>query len=230
MANCYGSLQVCAIRVARLETSGAPDNGAGNGYVSDALISLQVGVELTTGDDLEQKNGCGAICQSFKDCDRIKRLTFTMNLCQLDAELIELLTGATLLQDLPGTGEAIGWMFPAVDAACPDGVSLEVWTKAWDGSEQATPTYLSNAAGYWHWVFPRTKWVMGQVTMENGIMVVPVTGFGEENSSITADGPFNDWPVEVANQGGITRVGGVFLDDELPTASCGYISVTSTAS
>lgn len=221
---CFGSLQACAIRLAKITAAGAPDVGASNGYVSDALISLQVSVELTEGDEFEQKNGCGAICQTFKDCDRIKRLSLSMDLCQLDANLIEFLTDADLFSS---GGNPIGWQFPSVTAACPNGVSLEVWTKAWDGTEQAVPTFTDPDAAYWHWVFPRTKWTMGNITMDNSIMVVPVTGFAEENSSITANGPFNDWPEAVANAGGVTRVGGVFLDASIPTAACAAISVPS---
>jgi hypothetical protein len=219
MANptCFASLQACALRVARLSAAGAPESGAENGYVSEAIIDLTVAVELTEGDEFEVKNGCGVICATFKDVDRIKRLNLTLNLCQLDFYLIDFLTEGGLIES---GGLPVGFEYPSVTAAAQNGVSLEVWTKAWDGTEQAVPAFTSPNAAYNHWVFPKTKWVLGDITMENDLMVVPVTGFGEENSQITANGPFNDWPAAVANHGGITRVGGVFYDDTLPTATC----------
>jgi hypothetical protein len=223
---CYGSLQACLIRVSKLTTAGAPSNAAANtnAYVSDAIVSLQVAVSLQQGDDISQKNGCGALKQSFKDCDKIKNLTLTMNLCELDADLIAFLTEATIFSS---GGNTIGWEYPSTASSCPAGVCLEVWTKAWDGNQQAVPAFTSPSAAYWRWVFPRTVWTLGNVQMDNTIMVVPVTGTASENASITANGPHNDWPVAIAQAGGITRVGGVFLDDEdnLPTAACSTVAI-----
>lgn len=219
---CFSSLQAVRMRLAKLTAAGAPMTGANNGYVSDALIDVTVKVEITAGDEFEQKNGSGNICAVFKDCDRIKRLTIDMNLCQLDANLISFLTGADLFTS---GGNPIGWQYPSVSAACPNGVALEVWTKAWDSTQQAVPAFTSPSVAYWHWVFPKTAFRLGDVKMDNSIMVVPVSGTGSENTSITANGPYNDWPAAVSGPGGVTRVGGVFLDSSIPTASCATITV-----
>ena len=231
--HCYASLQVCALRVAALDANGSPDNGAANGYVSDALIEATVSLELEEGDDFTVKNGCGAICQQFRDCDRLKSLSFELQLCHLDAELISLMTGASLITDLSGggAGDAIGLEFPGIDDACPNGVSLELWSKAWDQSSQATPPFAGGGTNvYFHFVFPRTKWTIGELKFENDFMRVPITGIGEENPRITSNGPFDDWNVDVAARGGITNMGGWFLDTTLPTAECGFITVPSAAS
>lgn len=224
MANpiCFSSLQAVAIRVAKLTAAGAPLTGGNNGYATDALIDVTAKVELSTGDEFTVKNGAGAVCATFKNCDNIKRLTLDMNLCQLDAYLLNFLTGAPLFTS---GGNPIGWQYPSVTAGCPNGVSLEVWTKAWDATQQAVPAFTSPSAAFWHWVFPKTKWVQGDLKMENNIMVVPVTGTSEENASITANGPYNDWPAAVAGPGGITHVGGVFLDPALPALACAPITV-----
>lgn len=223
MSECFASLQVCGIRVARLNAAGAPVAGSSSGYVSDAMISVDVGLEVTTGDDLEVKNGCGSLCAAFKDCDRLKRVTLGMTLCQLDTELIELLTGATTFTS---GGSAIGLQLPSTGADCPVGASFEVWTKAWDGGEQGVAASVGGAT-YFHFVFPRTKWRIGNFTLENKFLEAKLEGFGEENSQITANGPFNDWPAAVAGAGGVTRIGGWFYDDAPPTAQCGYIPVAA---
>lgn len=226
-STCFASLQLNAIRVAQLTTAGSPVNGAGHGYVTDAAIKLDVAVELEQGTELTQKNGSGALCAVFKTADRIKRLNLAMDLCQLDSSLLAMLTGADTFVD---SGNAIGFQYPSVSGEEVGGVCIEAWSKAWDGAEQAVPDFTDPNAAFFHWVFPRTKWVQGSITIEEGIMVIPVTGTGEENTQITANGPFDDWPQAIANAGGVTRVGGVFLDDEIPTATCGPISVTSAAS
>lgn len=222
--HCYGSLQVCALRVAALTAGGAPDPGVDNGYVSDAIIQATIGVEVEEGDELILKNGCGALCQTFKDTDRIKRATVDLELCQLDAELIQLLIGGDLFSDT-GTGDTIGYQLPFVADAAPNGVCLELWSKAWDGASQATPTFLGGNAAYFHWVFPLTKWQMGDMTLENDILTVTTNGFGTENSSMWVGGPYNDWNVDVENAGGITAAFGWFFDDVLPTAECGFVEV-----
>jgi hypothetical protein len=228
--HCYGSLQVCALRVAKLDAAGSPESGANNGYVSDAIIQAQIQVEVEEGDEFTLKNGCGAICQTYKDCDRVKRVTLDMDLCQLDSELLSLLTSGSNIIDI-SSGDSIGYQLPEAQTECSNGVSLELWTKAWDGSYQATaPVYGGTAETWWHWVMPSVKFQLGQLSLQNDVLTVPVKGFGNDNPRITANGPFDDWPSDIVALGGITSSAGWFLDDTLPTASCGFINVPSAAS
>lgn len=225
MAECFASLQVCGLRAARLATSGAPVPGVSDGYMSDSMMSVDISVETETGDDLSIKNGCGAICAAFKDCDKLKRVTLTTKFCKLDFELLELLTAAGLFVD---GADTIGMQFAKVDDPCPDGACLELWTQARISGEQAVSTTVDDAT-YFHWVFPRTRFRPGNMTLDSGFLEVAIEGFGEENTQITADGPFNDWPTGVANGGGVTSMGGVFLDGPPPAAQCGYITVPATS-
>lgn len=224
---CYTPLQVCALRVAKLTNTGAPDPGVSNGYISDALIQADLGIELEEGDDFTLKNGCGSSCATFKDCDKIKRATIEMELCQLDSELLSLLIGGTLFSD---SGDTIGMRVPQLADACPNGVSLELWSKAWNGSAQATPDFLGGSTiAYFHWVLPKVQFQLGDVTLENEFVRIPVTGFGEENENLTIDGPYNDWQTGVAAGGGVPSALGWFLDDTLPTAQCGFVEVPATS-
>ena len=231
--HCYGSLQTVALRVAQLDVNGSPDDGAANGYVTDAVIDVTLGADIEEGDEFVLKNGSGAICQTYRGCDRMKRATIEMNLCQLDAELLQLLIGGSVIRDLSGAGvgDAIGYEVADVDDACPYGVCLELWTLAWDGSEQATPPFAGgNTIVYWHFVLPRAKFQIGDLTIENDFLTVPVTGFSEANSRVTSNGPFNDWPADIVSRGGITKPLGFFLDSTVPTPTCDRIAVTSLAS
>lgn len=180
------SLQVCRMRLTRLESDGTPDAGAGNLYVTDQLITMTVGVELSEGDDFEQKNGCGAVCLTYKDCDRVKRLTLAADLCSAEPELTELMIGAGDL--IADGGNTIGYAYPEVGAAdCPLGVSAELWTKNIDDGTQH-PDYP-----WIRWVAPKTFWQFGDKTFENNPMVHSFTGFGQQNDN-WLDGPANDWP------------------------------------
>lgn len=227
-STCYTSIDLCAIRVAKLTTGGSPDTGATNGYQTGAAIKLEITVEIETGEEFTQKDGCGEICATFKEPDKIKRLSLAMDLCQLDALLLEFMTGAS---SFSSGGNIVGSQFAAVGTN-PDPVCVEAWSKAWDNDQQAVVPFTSPDATYIHWVFPYTTWVQGNLVVEHNLMVVPVTGNGRENANITANGPFDDWPTAISNAGGITRIGGWFFDDALPADldACEAIAVTSAAS
>lgn len=217
MAPCLSSIRCERIRVAKLTSAGVPDASATNGYVSDAQVSVGVALEIEEGEEIIQKNGGGRLCATFKDVDRIKSATVDMELCQLDAELLALLTGGTIIGD-----PAIGFMPPSSDEALENPVCLEVWTRAWAGASQAT---IASEAAYWHFVFPSVKFTPGDFTLDESTAIFPVSGTGIENPSITPNGPFNDWPADVQDVGGITRVYGVFLDTAPPDAVCGEIAL-----
>ncbi len=230
-ANCVGSLQVCRLRVAQLTAGGLPEAGSDSGYVSDAIIQANISVELESGDDFVLKNGCGNLCQTFKDADRVKRVNLDMELCQLDSELVGLLVGADTFVDL--SNNTLGAALPSSTDSPSYGVALELWTKAWDSNQQANASLIggsSNDVLYFRWFFPFVRFQLGAMTLQNDILRIPVAGYGQENDDMPADGPFQDFPMAVENVGGITTAGGWFLDDDIPDAQCGYIAVPTPSS
>lgn len=227
---CFGSLQAVRLRVAKLNAAGAPLTGAGNAYVTKGLIQVQVNLEIEQGVKLTLKNGGDEVCQTYRGCDRILSATLGLELCQLEYELIAMLGGLPAIREIGGAQLAIGFKYPGSEDACPNGVSFEIWTKAWDNSRQATPAFMANALAYHHWVFTRSTWLPGQATVQDDFLHFPMSGTGVENDGLTINGPFNDWPAEVVAAGGFDTVGGVFLDSVIPAASCAAVAVTSAAS
>jgi hypothetical protein len=223
MANlCYSSIQACLLRWANVTAAGVPQPGADDGYRTNSLIQLGVSTELEAGVDTTLKNGCGDICAAFKEQDKIKRVGLSTSLCKLDSELIQLMVGG---ETFVSAGTTMGYQLPTVDDAATNGGVLEVWTKAYDGDAQAT---IGADAAYWHFVFPRTRWSPGDFsTASDAFLEFPLTGFGDPNPSVSANGPYNDWPTFIANAGGITSAMGWYLDDEIPASACGYVTVPS---
>jgi hypothetical protein len=219
MAPCLSSIRAERLRFSRLAGSGAPLAGPTNGYVSDAQVSIDVGLEIEEGDEIIQKNGGGRLCASFKDVNRVKNATLDIELCQLDVELLALATGGTVIGDPPS-----GFMPPSGQQSLENPVCVETWTRAWDGGSQATLPDGTTPA-YWHFVFPNVKFTPGEFTLDENTHIFPISGTSQENQAITPNGPFNDWPAGVQTVGGITRVYGVFLDDEPPDTQCGGIAV-----
>lgn len=229
---CYGSLQLCRTRVSLLAPNGEPLPGDDNGYVTAAAISFDLSTENADDVDLSKLNGCGDLCQSFFKQGAIKRATLSGSFCELDLQLGNLLLGGAIARKGLAPGTPFGYSAPLSSDPAPDGVCLEFWTKAWDGTEQATPASLSNAAANWHWVFPKAKFSLDTVTMENDFMEFAITGFSTENSSMQDTGPFDDWDADWALAGGGKSCFNFFLEDEadMPDATCAFITVPALVS
>lgn len=215
MANntCLGSIKAVALRAGRLAASGAPSAGATNMYTSSSLIELGMAIQVDQGTERQVKNGSGDICQILREPDKIKGLDLTMQLCELDAELLEMLTGATIITS---GGSTIGHMAPAVGGqANPNGVSLEAWSWGWDGAARAGDAIADPV--FLHWVFPLTRFTLGTITLNEDFMNIPLTGKVEENPSI-GTGPNNDLPAALA----AGRLYSVYETATVPAGNCGY--------
>lgn len=224
MANltCDGTpFGACAIRVVKLDpTSGIPIPGAGNVYVTHALISTTFTRQTTEGARDVQKNGCGEECVVVQHPDSNDGLAIDLVLCTEDAELIAMLTGATLLVD---GADIVGYVDPPIGETDQAGVGIEVWAKNWEGSHQHL-TYPYRRYG-----IPRTTWVLGDQTLQDGISVIPVRGKGYENPGFH-DGPGNDWPVRQTSGDPAFTDGiiGEMLDVDIPDEVCGAQSLTAS--
>lgn len=221
---CWGSRSIQRMRVSLLDSSsGAPDDGASNGWVTNGIVSVVATPQTEAGDEFTLKNGDGDICQYYATPDRIKRVDPVVSLCQADPRLVNIMLGGDYYSD--GSG-ALGYAIPlTTDTLVP--VCLEWWTRAWDGTAQAT---ISSTAQYWHHVIPKVYFVLGTVTSEHGLETVVMNGKGSENPNITGNGPFDDWPAAIATTDGLVASYGRWRESTLPTASCAYVTVTSAAS
>lgn len=215
---CTGSLQACVSRISRLAANGAPAAGANNLVVTGALIQINWKVVLKTGAQIELENGCGDICMSFQGRDRIKSVDLDMQLCVLDAEQIELQTGANLIVV---DGVNVGWSLPDSSTDLDNEVSVEAWSMAWDGDEQAVDG--TGDVLWHHWVWPRTTWVFGDGGLSNDALRVPLVGHGTSNSAF-GDGPGNDMP-----WGAVAGPMGEFVTPiSPPEPTCGYQSLVAS--
>jgi hypothetical protein len=211
---CLPQVQACALRVTALAANGSPAPGASNGYVTNAFVSVAITPVYTDGDEIEQKNACGAVCVNYKSPDSFKRLDLSIQLCTPDPELVQLLAGGTVLGPAFGgiTG-AKGYAAPAIGVLPTTGISLELWTKRIDDGA------LDADSPYARWAFPLVNNVrVGAWTHENGPLLPTYTAQAYENVN-WLNGGFNDW--EQASD----RVFQWGPEATLPTVQCGYVTV-----
>lgn len=225
----YGSIKLCVLRVARIDPTtcqfvetGVDANA--EAVVSKAIVSLKSTPEYDTGQEYLQKNGCGDIVISVRDCDRLKRVNLEMELCLRDLELLELLTGGNLYSTDIGTVEDpdvrnIGLGRRGIGQSCPTPVSIEVWSKAADASGDCS----ANADfAWWRSVWPKAHLTLSDVELGNGVAMIKLNGFGEPNPN-WGDGPFNDWPADETLDPNEPEA--FVLDTAPPTPGIGFASV-----
>jgi hypothetical protein len=224
--DCLAAVDVCALRVARLTAAGIPRAGSGNGYVSDSMIQAKIGTTNDTVNEVLRRNGCGQIITHVPQIVSVKGSTISFDLARWDRALLAMLVGGIVMLD---SGHNSGYRAPFLTDGPPDPVCIEVWSRAWDGSKQGVTTASTPNVSYHHYVMPFVQCSMSEFTLASGDAVFTVTGEGSENSSITADGPWNDWPAWVAGHGGFTSAFGEYDDGTIPTAACGATTLPATS-
>jgi hypothetical protein len=223
--DCLAAVDVCFLRVAQLTPAGVPKPG-NFGYLSDSLIQAKIGTTNDTVNEIIRRNGCGQIITHVPQQVSIKGSTISFDLSRWDRDLLWLLTGGTRLID---SGHTSGLRAPYLSDGQVLPVCIEVWSRAWDGTQQATTNTSTPNVSWHHYVQPFVRCSISEFTLANGDTVFTVTGEGSENAQITADGPWNDWPAWVAGDGGFTSSFGEYDDDSIPTAACGLQSVPATS-
>jgi len=194
------SVQGVAIRVTRLDASGALLTNPGDSYTTSAFLRVSFTPEYEEGDEIVEKSADGTVCVSYKAPDTLKRITMELAICEPDPELTALLSGGLLLRKNFGTlgapnNQSIGWSAPAVgDDPAGNGVAIECWSFAVAGGKRAS------TLPYFYWVFPYVKLRQsGDRVIENGLLANTFEGYGLGNSSFST-GPDGRWEYPVATE------------------------------
>ncbi len=93
-----GSVFAIGTRFTRLDSIGAPLVGAGNAYVTRALVTAGIGLEYQDGQEVTQNNGSGQICVSYRAPDTLLRGTISdLKFCSPDPNVLQFLIGGTVI-------------------------------------------------------------------------------------------------------------------------------------
>lgn len=192
------SVQGVALRVCKLDATGAPITATGSYFTTNGFLKLSFTPEYTSGDEVEVKAADGSTCVYYQTLDTLKRVAITLDICGPDPELSQILAGGTLLSD---GSDVVGLASPAAGSlATPNGIGIEVWSKAvLNGKIAATNPY-------WRWVFPYAQMhAAGERTLENGALANSFEGWGLGNEEF-GSGPLGDWVYTTASPYQYARV------------------------
>ena len=101
------SVQGAAIRVTRLNSSGALLTGDLDSYTTSAFIRMSFTPEYEDGEEITEKAANGTVCVSYKAPDVLKRVTMELAICEPDPELTALLAGGVLLSRDQSTSSSV---------------------------------------------------------------------------------------------------------------------------
>jgi len=184
------SVQGVALRVCKLGADGRPLVGPKTSIVTNAFMRFGFTPEYTAGEEIEEKGADGNVCIYYQAPDVLKRVTFSLAICNPSPELHEMLIGGNIL--LPATGtDAIGYAAPATGIdSTPNGVAFEIFSRAIVQGKPAAEN------PYWRWVFPYAKMKLtGDRVLENGAMANEFEGWGVGNVNY-GRGAAGDWPYQ----------------------------------
>lgn len=189
MTDHASSVQGVALRVSKLDLAGKPLVGPKNSIVTDAFMRFGFTAEYTAGDEIEEKKADGSVCTYYQGDDVLKRVTFSLAICDPSPELHEMLIGGNIL--LPAIGsDPVGYAAPAAGViANPNGVAFEVYSKAIVAGGR-----FASVNPYWRYVFPFAKMKLtGDRVLENGAMANEFEGYGLGNLNY-GKGAAGTWP------------------------------------
>lgn len=91
-----GSVFGDALRVTRLDATGTPVWGDANCTQTDNLVKLDFGHDMQAGPDITTVDAQGRACLVFRGRDTTKRSTVTLDICDMDLVIHEMVLGGTL--------------------------------------------------------------------------------------------------------------------------------------
>ncbi len=214
---CASPVELCAVRITRLNSDGTAADGPDNSYVVTDPIQLQYTPNVREGDEHELLGGCdGCVIATKTDRDTIRRYDLELQSGRFEPGLLEMMLGATLIDTTDGP---LGIMYGEKEecGTASTRVAIETWSKRWTVDDEWDPD--------WPWqrfIWPSVAWVPAQATQQADFTPETLTGKTRRNSA-WGFGPYFDQPFNLG-----ANLIGVFADDAaLPTATCDYSTIAT---
>lgn len=179
------------IRVTRLNSCGTPpDYGEACAFVvSKGFVTVTMSPQNEEGAELTQLTADGELCVNSQSKHNFKRWQLSIELCEVDPELVSLLTRVTLETD--ADGDVVG--FRSVEGKIDEEFAFELWSGV--GEQDCV-----NGEEYGYLLFP---WVAGGVfedlTIENGVATTTISNSFTQAGGAWGVGPYDVVPDAVGD-------------------------------
>ncbi len=193
-ATCSSFLQGLVIRATRLDECGAPDYGPSGTVVSEGFISVELENQETDATEISQVTASGKRCYYVETPKLLNAVQATIELCEVDPELFEMMTGAPLVLDDDDTAHGFTTDSASYGVA---NVALELWLNLAGGDCDVSDN-LSRRWGYYlmPWLY---QGVVGKPTVENGAVNFTINEARTRDGNQWGVGPYN---IQRASAGG----------------------------
>ncbi|MCZ7478886.1 hypothetical protein [Micromonospora sp. WMMC273] len=180
MADSY--LQGLRIRATRLDDCGAPVFGPCGTVVSKGFVNINLSVQETNPTEIAPVLADGSRCYYIQTAKLLNNIQASLEFCEVDPELFEMMTGSPLVLDDATVPKAQGFVTDSQVYGLAN-VALEVWTNLARGG--------CGVPGGRRWGYYLLPWLyqgtVSKPTIENGAVNFTV------NEAVTRDG--NQWGV-----------------------------------
>ena len=181
------------VRVTRLDDCGTPPTtGDPFGYaVSSGFVTVTMSPQNEEGEELLLLSADGELCVNDQSKHNFKRWNLSIELCDIDPEMVALLTKVTLETD--GDGNTVG--FRSVEGRIDEEFAFELWSGIADQD-------CADGEEYGYLLFPFVAGgTFADLTIENGVATLTIENAFTKTGGQWGVGPYDVVPDEYGAAG-----------------------------
>lgn len=167
------------VRITKVDRCGMPLAGPKNVLVTKGFVTVSFTQVMKDATDLDQENADGEICVTDRTAPQIKWGQVEINLCEVDTELLGMMTG--LPQVLDHDNDSVGFRITR-DVQTDQGFAFELWSgTAGDDCDEPESDDILDAdepiLEYGYWLAPAVvEATIGDIEVGASVSTFTVTG------------------------------------------------------
>ena len=200
VTKCFTVVRGKRLRITRLDECGNPPAAAAEDsfVVTKGFVTAELTAVVSDGTDIEQMNANGDLCVSDRSRDQFRRWDLSLEFCEVDPSILEMITNVTLEEDW--NADVVGIRQP--EGSSVDSFALELWTGV-----PGTDCLPGEDATYGYMLVPFVIGnTLGDITIENGATTFTATAHTKGGGGwgvgpfdvVSTDGVGGAGPLEVA--------------------------------
>ncbi len=163
----WSSVRGLVMRVTRVDSCGLFVPGPGGSLVTEGFVEANYSLELDEGTEIIVKKANSTFCINEPGCPLVKWVNLELQFCQVNPDLINLMTGWPLVTDCNGGG--VGFRIQE-EVQCTTGSAIEIWS---DIPDQAC---AEDQLAYGYFLAPWvTQAIMGDISIKDDAATFTIT-------------------------------------------------------